>query len=477
MANPFDKFDEATPEGNPFDQFDDDAPIARGEPAKADGPMGIFLRNLGKFMSNAGSDAWDVGNSLLGPIVNPDIMAKSMSDLMYNDEGEFSADGIKAAGSAIADRAGEIVSDPVGSFVERPISTMMDVATVAMPTRLASAATKPISGTVSKGLNNAAEVIDNFDPLNLATTGAAGMAARVDGQTRMEEVLKPSLSPSDRRMKPEHRQRVITSALDREIMPTAEGMGKLQALIAKEARQADKIIMDSDVIISVDDIVESVRARANDVKDSDKNAIKLRESINKQADDLAKRYEGREVLGAEELRELRRSADDVINQNRLYLNGEPVQVQTDKAYADSLRDALGDAVPELKAHNSEMSTLYDIADMYEKPTQRLRNNNSSSLAQQVALGNMGASIGGGSLASSVLGFDPVLGASAGALASGISYMRNDPTRKMRAAQTSHDVNNGGLFLRNADKYSPASDARYSLLLMDELMQEMDEEYK
>jgi len=475
MNDPFDQFEETA---DPFSQFDVTATEAgEAKPAEPDGPAEIFFKNMGKFLSNAGRDALDVGNSIVGPILNPDIMYDAVSGLMYNDEGEFSADGIKAAGSAIADRAGEIVSDPVGSFVDRPISTMMDVATVAMPTRLASAATRPVSGAVSRGLNNAAEVIDNFDPLNLATTGAAGMAARVDGQTRMEEVLKPSLSPSDRRMKPEHRQRVINSALDRKIMPTADGMGRLQALIHKEARQADKIIMDSDVIISVDDIVTAVRSQADNIKDSNKNAIKLRESINAQADDLARRYEGREVLGAEELRDLRRSADDVINQNRIYLNGEPVQVQTDKAYADSLRAALGDAVPELKAHNAEMSTLYDIADMYEKPTQRLRNNNSSSLPQQIAMGNMGASIGGGSIASHLLGFDPTLGAAAGALASGVSYMRNDPARRMRAAQTSHDVNNGGLLLRDADKYSPGSDARYSLLLMDELMKDSDEDYR
>ena len=238
-------------------------------------------------------------------------------------------------------------------------------------------------------------------------------AAGQGSQERMEEVLKPTLSPTDRRMEPEVRERVIQSALAREIMPTSAGMGKLRAQIDSASRDADRIISESNAAIPVESLVSALRQQAEGIPDSNKNAIRLRASINAVADDLAQRYEGREILGAEELRELRRSGDDVINHNRKYLNGEPVQSQTDKIYADTLREELARAVPELRDPNAELSALYDIADMYQKPTQRLRNNASSGLRQDIIMGGGQGAVGG--LMAHLLNVDPAVGVGGGLL--------------------------------------------------------------
>ena len=132
MANPFDEFDEV--EANPFDEFDEASPPAE-KPPESQTPMDIFLSNLGRFMGNAWDDTKEVASGLVSPILNPNEMTYAMSQLMYDENGEYSTDGIKKVGSAVVDRAKEIVTDPAGSFYDRPISTMMDVATVAMPTR------------------------------------------------------------------------------------------------------------------------------------------------------------------------------------------------------------------------------------------------------------------------------------------------------------------------------------------------------
>lgn len=477
MSNAFDQFDEEQP--NAFDQFDVAEAAAPEEP-KEPSVTDTFFSNLSRFMGNAFEDGKEVVGGMFAPLANPDLMTKAMSDLMYNEEGEYSTDGIKAVGSAMADRAGEIISDPVGSFVERPLSTMMDVATVAMPTRAASFATRPVNSTLSRTLNNAAEVIDNFDPLTAATTGAAGVAARTGGQERMEEILKPSLSETDIRMQPAHRERVITSALDKGIMPTPEGMGKLHAKIRIAAEKSDELIMASDAIVTVDELVAGIRQQAELIPDSNKDALRLRKAIEAEADSLAKRYEGREVLGVEELRDLRRSGDDAINHNRTFVGATPVKVQADKAYANTLREILAGKVDGLGDLNAEMSDLYDIADMYIKPTQRLKQNNSLSLAQQILAGNSGAQVGGSTLTAAMLGFDPALGAAIGGASHLLASRANNPAIKMKKAQRVHDMNKrdgsllGNVLLRDADKYKPTRDGRYGLLLIDELMQEEEE---
>ena len=469
MSNAFDQFDEQ--QANPFDEFD--APPVPEEPSDPT-PTDTFFSNLARFGGNLWEDTKDVATGMVAPILNPNLATKAMSDLMYDDQGEFSTQGLRRAGSAVVDRASEIINDPAGSFYDRPVSTLMDVATVAMPTRATGALVRPVSNTAGDVLSKSATVIDNFDPLNAATTGAAAVQSRVGGQERMEEVLKPSLSETDIRMKPEHRERVISSALDRGIMPTDSGMGKMHAQIRQASEQADELIMNSDVSVSVDDLVASIRQQAELVPDSNKNAIQLRKAIEAEADNLQARYEGRGNIGAEELRELRRSGDEAINHNRLYKTGEPVQVQADKIYADTLRGVLGDKVDGLREVNAELSDLYDIADMYVKPTQRLRNNNRTSLAQQVLYGGTGASVGGGTVAAHLLGLDPVLGLGGGLLASGLAHRVNDPLVKMARAQRSHDVARNGLIFRDGDKYRPGSDLRYGSLLINDLMEQQED---
>jgi len=469
MSNAFDQFDEQ--QANPFDEFDvAPEPEKPSEPT----PTDTFFSSLARFGGNLFDDTREVVSGMVAPILNPNLATKAMSDLMYNDQGEFSTDGMRRAGSAVVDRASEIVNDPAGSFYDRPVSTLMDVATVAMPTRAAGALARPVSNAAGDVLSKTATVIDNFDPLNAATTGAAAYQSRVGGQERMEEILKPALSETDIRMMPEHRERVINSALDRGIMPTDEGMGKLRAQIDTASRQADELITNSDAIVTVDEITTAIRQQADMVPDSDKNAVKLREAIEREAADFEERYAGREVLGAEELREIRRSGDDVINHNRLYKNGEPVQTQADKVYANTIRGILGEKVDGLRDVNAELSELYDVSDMYIKPTQRLRQNNRTGFAQQIAIGSSGGTIGGGSIAAHLMGFDPVLGAAGGLLATSAAHRINDPILKMARAQRSHDVADRGLLFRDGDKYKPASDVRYGSLLVNDLMEDYEE---
>jgi hypothetical protein len=258
-------------------------------------------------------------------------------------------------------------------------------------------------------------------------------------------------------------------------MPTEAGMGKMYAQIRDASVRADELIMGSDAIITVDEIASRIRHQADLIPDSDKNAAQLRKAIEDEAKSFEERYAGREILGAEELRELRRSGDETINHNRLYKTGEPVRVQADKVYANTLRGILSDKVDGLSAVNSELSELYDIADMYIKPTQRLRNNNQTSLPQQLILGNGPTSVGGGTLAAHLLGFDPLLGAAGGLLATGLSHRINNPAIRMGRAQRSHDVAQNGLLFRDAGKYKPASDIRYSSLLINDLMEQQEDE--
>ena len=206
------------------------------------------------FMRNLGADVLDIAKGIASPITDTDGFTKGIENLMYNDQGEYTTDGIRAMGGAIADRATEIVTEPVDSFYDRPLSTGLDVVgTVVPPLRGASAATGAAgAGRASSVINQAANAIESLDPFSWpATAGAVAnragtqMGVLDDSVKRTEGVVKPKLSPRHKQSDPAYRQQVITGALDRGIDPTEKGMENLQSQLDAVTAEMNKVMREA----------------------------------------------------------------------------------------------------------------------------------------------------------------------------------------------------------------------------------------
>ena len=50
------------------------------------------------FMRNLGADVLDIAKGIASPITDTDGFTKGIENLMYNDQGEYTTDGIRAMG-------------------------------------------------------------------------------------------------------------------------------------------------------------------------------------------------------------------------------------------------------------------------------------------------------------------------------------------------------------------------------------------
>jgi hypothetical protein len=407
------------------------------------------------FMRNLGSDIVDVGHALTAPIHSNAEFQKGMSDLIFNEQGERSLDGVKRMGGEIVDRAKEIASDPVDAFYERPLSTGLDtVGAVVPPLRGASlVAGARGANAVSDGLSTVANAVENFDPMSWPATGAAmvnrggtQMGVLDDSVGRTEGVIKPKLSLRHKQSDPAYRNRVINSALDRGIDPTEKGMANLK-------KQQDAVYAEMDKVMS--EVGHRQISTAELVGDWEEFAMKNIDRANVDWEDLVKGVESRKgklkrqyqdhpdgeitSISAEGLRKARQSADTKVDHNARRTDGESVGPELDRLYAHYLREKLGSAVPEMKHLTEEASALYDVYDMYNPAVVRMSNHQPIGLTGSIGLG-------GGGLAGVLMGTnvgDPLLQGLGGAVAAA-PLVANAKSTRISQARSNHETGKAGL---------------------------------
>ena len=106
--------------------------LSRCEKPQAQEPTEVEKTFMG-FMRNLGADALELAKGIAAPIYDTDGFTKGIENLMYDDQGEYTTEGLKQMGGAVVDRVTEIVTDPVDAFYDRPLSTGLDVVGTVVP--------------------------------------------------------------------------------------------------------------------------------------------------------------------------------------------------------------------------------------------------------------------------------------------------------------------------------------------------------
>ena len=412
-------------------------------------------KTFGGFMRNLGSDAMDFAVGITAPLHSTNEFTKGISDLMYNDQGEYTTDGLKQMGGQIVDRAKEIISNPADAFYERPLSTGLDVVGAAVPPLRGAQVVAGARGAnaVSDGIGKVANAVENLDPMSWPATGAAianragtQIGALDDSVRRTEGVIKPKLSERHKQSDPAYRSTVINGALERGIDPTEKGMSNLQDQQAKVYAEMDKVMNEvGDRQINTTDLVNGWEEYAmRHIDRSNVDWEDMVKGVKAKTGKLQRQYKDHpegEILSinSKGLRKARQSADGKVNHNARNQEGDSVAAELDRLYSHYLREQLGNAVPEMKHLTEEASALFDIYDMYNPAVVRMSNHNPVSLPVTNAMAGTG-------IASAIVGGasgNPSLGIAGTALAAAPLIANAKPTRIMQA-RSNHETGKAGL---------------------------------
>ena len=407
-------------------------------------PEGEVEKTFFGFMKNLGADALEIAKGIAAPIYDTDGFTKGIENLMYNDQGEYTTDGIRQMAGAVADRATEIVTEPGEAFYDRPLSTGLDVVSTVVPPLRGAGALSSVAGMnkLSRGIQQTANAVEVFDPMSWPGTFAAGVnragtqvGVLDDSVRRTEGVVKPKLSERHKQSDPAYRQQVITGALERGIDPTEKGMAELQTQLDATIREINKVMREhGDRQINTSELVGGWREYANQHFDrTHPEWEKMTKAVDAQEQKLQRQYQNHpdgEIISidAAGLRKARQGADTKVDHNARNLESDSVQAEIDRLYAHYLREQLGDAVPELRELNAEASALYDIYDMYNPAVMRMNNTNPIGLTGSIGLGGGGLA---GVLAGNQTG-DPLMTAVGGAVAAAPLIANARPTRLAQA---------------------------------------------
>lgn len=428
-----------------------DAPQA---PAPAPAGQTEVEKTFSGFMKNLGTDFVDFAKGITSPIHSNAEFQKGLSDIMFNDEGEHSLEGYKEMGGQIVDRAKEIATNPGDAFYERPLSTGLDVVgTVVPPLRGASmVAGARGANAVSDGIDTAANMIENLDPMSWPATAGA-MANRAGTQTgvlddsvkRTEGVIKPKLSERHKQSDPAYRNTVINGALDRGIDPTEKGMQNLQTQLDQVHADMNRVMAGAgDRQINTADLVGGWEEFAmKNIDRTDVNWEDLSKGVKDIEAKMRRQYQqhpdGEIVsINSDGLRKARQSADSKVNHNARNLESDSVTAELDRLYSHYLREQMATAVPELRQLNAEASALYDIYDMYNPAVMRMNNRQPIGLTGSIGLtgGGLGGVLMGAQNA------DPLMQAVGTAVAAA-PLVANARGTRLGQARSNHEVANAG----------------------------------
>ena len=446
------------------------------------------------FMRNLGSDVADIAKGIAAPLYDTDGFTKGIENLMYDDQGEYTTEGIKAMGNAVVDRATEVVTEPGDAFYDRPLSTGLDiVGTVVPPLRGASVATGAAgAGRVSSALGQAANAVEAFDPMSWPGTFAASanragtQAGKLDDSVkRTEGIVKPKLSPRHKQSDPAYRQQVITGALERGIDPTEKGMQELQGKLDNVLGEMNRVMREAgDRQINTSELVGGWKQYANQHFDrTHPEWEKMSNAVDAHEKKLQRQYQSHpdgEIvsINSQGLRQARINADGKVDHNARNLESDSVQAEIDRLYSHYLREQLGNAVPELRQLNAEASALYDIYDMYNPAVMRMNNTQPIGLTGSIGLGGGGLA---GVLAGTQTG-DPLMQGLGATVAAAPLVANARPTRLAMARSNYNSSQAGfgdaltGALLRDRNN-TPGNirkGASFTEALISELMPEEDE---
>lgn len=353
-----------------------------------------------------------------------------------------------------ADRYGS-VDGFTGALYNDPVGVLSDASMLAMPAaglkNVARAATRGADNVVSDTFQKMSQITSKMDPLALGEVGAkTGINYLGDADKAVDlytSVIKPSQSSKNRLGQLSTREGIITYMLDNGIEPTRKGVEQLEERLKVASKAADEIVESSNKTIPGEDLLGYYEdVVVNPRTDLDMNADELASVANSRYEKLDPIYgpeSGFGPVSMQQLREMRRNADDRVNHNRVNQVAEANTNVLDRGQADHLRGLLSEQLEELRPINEQISGDLDALEYTTQAAKRAANNNGLSLSDILFTTAAGA---GGSA-----------GGLTGAVASGaggllLSKLATSPLPKIKRAKLYHAAKNEPLVMRDVSPY-------------------------
>ena len=373
-----------------------------------------------------------------------------IAGLYNNENGER-----EALMGYFADRYGS-VDGFTEALYNDPVGVLSDASMLAMPAaglrNVARAATRGADNAVSDTFQKMSQITSKMDPLALGEVGVkTGINKLADENKAIDlytEVIKPSQSGNNRLGQLSTREGIINYMLDNGIEPTRRGVDQLEERLKAASKAADEIVESSDKTIPSEDLLGYYEdVVVNPRTDLDMNADELASVANTRYEKLDPIYGAESGFGSvnmQQLREMRRNADNRVNHNRVNQVAEANTNVLDRGQADHLRGLLSRELEDLGPINEQISSDLDALEYAAQAAKRQANNNSIGLSDVIVASALG---GGGFTAGGVPG---AIASGAGGLL--MSKLATSPLPKIKAAKLVHAAKNDPLVMRDISPY-------------------------
>lgn len=391
--------------------------------------------SFGEMISNIPSSAVKYGSDIVSAVSNPMDTLKGVGGLAQEAlTGEFaqelgrvftgqgpSQDSISGAiHSGIKSRYGT-ADAAKQTLMNDPVGVLADVA----------------GGTSLSGL----KVGRALEPARAATKSAkAGIKATVPADKPVKMYQKAAKFSTT--LDEGKRARIIQTALDEGVMPTAKGVKKVEGRIDILNHSLDDLIQ-SATANGTKIPVQAVFAHLKELRKT-KGGFKIEGSsdlaaINKFAANFHKSLGGKKFVTPDELQAFKVDAYKKIAWDAKRMAGSPIKEDTFKAMARAAKDALSKGVPGADDINRQLGELYELQPHLTRAAGRVENRNAVGLTTPL-------NIGAGGYAGSVAG-SPEIGFLAGTAAAVI----NNPKMQSRLAIALNKIKQGDIGWLEANK--------------------------
>ena len=285
-----------------------------------------------------------------------------------------------------------------------PVGTMADISSVFYP------ASKAASGMgfarTATTLEKASQVTE---PMNLLKAGGGIMRGAATSliPKGVPSRLYESAVKLSTALPIEQRRRIVNTALEKQIMPTYNGLSKLNrgidslnteisSMIDTAAAAGEKISLDR-LFKGFDDLEQNILEVSGEPITGFNKFESVKDEI-KQANEMI----GRNELTVKEAQKMKQRIYRELEKEYNRVSLHPISAEARMAVARNLKEAIEEIIPEVKELNANESELIELRDAITRATERIRGRDLLSLGTTAKAAGGAAVAGGPGLATGLL---------------------------------------------------------------------------
>lgn len=215
------------------------------------------------------------------------------------------------------------------------------------------------------------------EPLNIAKN-VAGYGVSKLAPTTLAPKMYESAAKFSTTLSPQERAKLTETALEQQLMPTAEGVAKAQSKITDLGNTIDTLVdtaTQSGASIPASEVFKYLNDVRSNLGGPKLEAAKDLQDINKIASDFSKYLKKikKETLTPQELQEFKTDAYKRINYDRGSEKASIAKEETYKAMSKAAKESLETQIPEIGALNRQQGALLELLPHLQRSAGRIEN--------------------------------------------------------------------------------------------------------